>query len=73
MTVLTSFFSMDLVSLFNFKLVEKAYEIASLSVRLCPPLLTFKPISTFHDIQQGGRATEGDLDAIIFNVVSSNI
>jgi hypothetical protein len=27
----------------------------------------------FHEIQQGGHATEGDLDAIIFNPVASTI
>jgi hypothetical protein len=37
-------------------------EITSLSVSL--PLITFEPTGRFHEIQQGGHAIEGDLNAI---------
>jgi hypothetical protein len=41
-----------------------------LPVCVCPPLITSKPICRFHEIQQETHATEGDLDAIIFNRVA---
>jgi hypothetical protein len=37
------------------------------------PLSTFEPVGNFYDIYYGGRAIEGDLNAIIFNPVASTI
>jgi hypothetical protein len=44
---------------------------ACLSV--CPPLITFEPIGRFYEIQSAGDATEGDLDAVLINLVTSTI
>jgi hypothetical protein len=61
-----------LVSVFCFKNERAANDITSLlSVRLCvPPLITFKTIDRFYEIQQGGHAIEGDLDAINYNPIT---
>jgi hypothetical protein len=37
------------------------------------PLSTFEPVGNFYEIYYGGRAIEGDLNAIIFNPVASTI
>jgi hypothetical protein len=43
-------------------------------VCLCvPPLYLLNQLVEFHEIQYGGHAIEGDLDAVLFNPVSSTI
>jgi hypothetical protein len=44
-----------------------------LSVRMCPPLITFDPFGRFHEIQQEGHAIEGEPDVTLFNPVASTI
>jgi hypothetical protein len=36
-------------------------------------LITFEPLGAFHEILYGAVASQGDLDAIIFNPISSTI
>jgi hypothetical protein len=59
---------------FSLKKKREAYKLTMLSVCLpvcvCPPLITSETICRFHEIQQETHATEGDLDAIIFNRVA---
>jgi hypothetical protein len=43
---------------------------------VCVPLTkkpTFEPVGRFHETEQGGRAIDGDLDAIFFNDGASAI
>jgi hypothetical protein len=40
---------------------------------LCVPLIIFYRLVDFHEIWFGGHATQGDLDAIIFNSIASII
>jgi hypothetical protein len=40
---------------------------------VCPPLITSEPLVDFHDIWHGGKAIQGDFDAIIFNPIASII
>jgi hypothetical protein len=40
---------------------------------VCLPLITVEPNGRFYEIQWGGHAMEGDLDAVLFNPVPSTI
>jgi hypothetical protein len=38
-----------------------------------PPPTTFEPTGIFSEVHYEGSATEGDLDAMIFNAIASTI
>jgi hypothetical protein len=49
-------------------------EITTLSVSVCPPShQLLNQLVGFYEIQKGGHAIEGDLDAIIFNAVAAAV
>jgi hypothetical protein len=59
--------------LLYFNKEKKAYEMTSLSVHLCLPLITFERIGNFYKIRHGSHAIGDDLDSIIFNPIASTI
>jgi hypothetical protein len=40
---------------------------------VCPPLITFEPLGRLYEIWYGDNAIQADLEAIIFNAISSTI
>jgi hypothetical protein len=54
--------------------MKQAYQITSLSVRLCvpPPLITFEPLGIFA-WNLGGNAIQGNLDVIILKLLSFKV